>query len=67
MTVFWRHVAALRASPGLLPEATDMLLMTIDRASRGGFVARLRALRIPGFVRQTRLETLVFRLWFLLG
>jgi hypothetical protein len=67
MTVFWRHVAALRARPGLLPEGTHTLLVTIDRASRGGIVARLRALRTPGLVRQTWLETLVFRLWFLLG
>ena len=26
-----------------------------------------RALRLPGLRRQTKLETLTFRLWFLLG
>jgi hypothetical protein len=67
MTVFWRHVAALRARPGLLPDRTWTLLTIIDRAGRGGIFARFKALRIPGFVRQTRLETLLFRLWFLLG
>jgi hypothetical protein len=67
MTVFWRHVAALRARAGLLPDGTCMLLSTIDRARREGIVARLKALRTPGLVRQTWSETLVFRVWFLLG
>jgi hypothetical protein len=67
MTVFWRHVAALRARPGLLPDRTRALLTTIDRARGEGMIARLKALRIPGFVRQRWAETLVFRLWFLLG
>ncbi len=67
MTVLWRHVAALRARPGLLPDKNCALLTIIDRACHGGIVARVRALCIPGFVRQTRLETLLFRLWFLLG
>ena len=67
MTVFWRHVAALRARPGLLPEQTRTLLTTLDRAGREGMVARLKVLRTPGFVRQTWLETLLFRLWFLFG
>jgi len=29
--------------------------------------ARLRALRLRGFRRQTWLETLVFRVWFMIG
>jgi len=33
----------------------------------GGLIARAKALLIPGLVRQTWLETMVFRLWFLLG
>jgi glycosyltransferase involved in cell wall biosynthesis len=65
--LFWRHVAALQARPGLLTERTRAVLATIVNASRGGIVARARVLFLPGFVRQTWLETLVFRLWFLLG
>jgi Glycosyl transferase family 2 len=67
MTIFWRHVHALRARQGLLPTRTLCLLTIIERAHDGGIGARLRALRLPGFVRQTWLETLLFRLWFLLG
>jgi hypothetical protein len=67
ISLFWRHVAALRARPGLLSDRTYTTLETIVDASRGGLLARARALFIPGFVRQTWLETLVFRLWFLLG
>jgi hypothetical protein len=67
ISLFWRHVAALQARPGLLPDRTCTTLATIVDASRGGPIGRARALFIPGFVRQTWLETLVFRLWFLLG
>ena len=67
MTVFWHHVAALRARPEILPERTCAVLTIIDRAGRRGFAARFKALGLPGFVRQTWLETLLFRLWFLLG
>jgi hypothetical protein len=67
ISLFWRHVAALRARPGLLSDRTSTTLETIVDASRGGLLGRARALFIPGFVRQTWLETLVFRLWFLLG
>jgi hypothetical protein len=63
MTVFWRHIAALRTRPELLPEETRALVTIIDRARREGMVARLKALRIPGFVRQTWSETLLFRVW----
>jgi hypothetical protein len=67
ISLLWRHVAALQARPGLLPDRTHTTLEAIVDASRGGVFARARALFIPGFVRQTWLETLVFRLWFLLG
>ena len=65
--LFWGHVAALQSRPGLLPESTRTVLATIVNASKGGMFARFKALFIPGFVRQTWLETLVFRVWFLLG
>jgi hypothetical protein len=67
MTIFWRHIAALRTGPVPLPQGTARLLAIIDRTHRGGFLSRLRVLWLPGFVRQTWAETLVFRLWFLLG
>ncbi|MEA2740162.1 MAG: hypothetical protein QOH05_3469 [Acetobacteraceae bacterium] len=67
MTLFWRQVAALRAVPVPLPERTIAVLDTIERASKGGLPARIKALRLPGLLRQTWAETLLFRLWFLLG
>jgi Glycosyl transferase family 2 len=67
ISLFWGHVAALQSRPGLLPEGSCRVLATIVGASHGGMFARFRALFIPGFVRQTWLETLVFRLWFLFG
>ena len=36
-------------------------------ALRDGLPQRLKALRIPGLRRRTRLETLLFRIWFLIG
>jgi hypothetical protein len=67
MTLFWRQIAALQACPAPLPDRTRRLLAIIARANQGGLVARLRALCIPGFVRQTWAETMLFRLWFLLS
>jgi hypothetical protein len=67
MSVFWRHVSALRGRPGLWPDYTWNLLTNIDRARGEGIVARIKLLRTPGFVRQTPLETMLFRIWFLLG
>jgi hypothetical protein len=65
--VFWRQVAALRSGPVALPERSDAVLEVIEKSRRGGLLTRVRALFIPGFVRQTWAENLVFRLWFLLG
>jgi hypothetical protein len=42
-------------------------LRIISTALTGGWLAKLRALTLPGFRRQTWLEDLVFRVWFLLG
>jgi hypothetical protein len=67
MTLFWRQVAALQVGPPALPDDTRALLAIVERAKRGGFPARVRALCLPGFIRQTRAETLLFRLWFLPG
>jgi hypothetical protein len=43
------------------------VLRTIAMASQGGLLARAKALFIPGLVRQTWWETLLFRVWFLMG
>ena len=67
MNLFWRQIAALQAGPKPLPEPINDTLARIERSARAGIWARLRVLRLPGFVRQTWAETLLFRLWFLLG
>lgn len=68
MTLFRQHVAALAGQPALLsPQAREAVAL-LERALAGGRTARLAALRrLPHLVRQTRLETLLFRLWFLIG
>lgn len=60
------NVAALRNVPVLTPDARRMV-NALSAALRGGAVARLRALSLPGLHRQTALETALFRLWFLRG
>lgn len=67
MALFWCQITALQNCPTPLPDRTRRLLAVIARANRGGLAARLRALCIPGFVRQTWAETMLFRLWFLLN
>jgi hypothetical protein len=65
MSLFWRHVAALQA--GALPGPTRDMLAAIGRGERGGLAARVKVLCLPGLRRQTFAETLLFRVWFLLG
>jgi hypothetical protein len=67
MTLFWRQIKALQTSPVPLPEKTRKTLAIIENTCRAGPLARLRAMWLPGFVRQTWAETFLFRLWFLLG
>lgn len=67
MRLLREHVATLEAKPDLLPDRTRLQLAVIVRGLNGGIGARLHALRLPGFVRQTWLETLVFRVWFMIG
>ncbi len=67
MAVLRANVAALLKQRELLtPEALETL-RTIDRGLRGNPVARLRALALPGFRRQTPMETALFRCWFMIG
>jgi hypothetical protein len=67
MVVFRANVEALSAQPGLLAPQARRDLAIVSRSLRGGFIARLRALRLPGFVRNSPAQTALFRLWFLIG
>jgi hypothetical protein len=67
MAMFRRHVVALQAHSDLLSDQARADLSVISRALSGGLRDKLRALGLPGFRRQTLLEDLVFRVWFLLG
>jgi hypothetical protein len=67
MNVLRQHLDALIAEPDLVCETTRPTVLRLHRALRGSFRQRLRALRQPGLHRQTWLETLLFRLWFLIG
>jgi hypothetical protein len=67
MTVFRQNVATLQAQESLLTGAARDDLAQIAAALQGGTWQRMAALRRPGFRRQTMLETLLFRIWFLLG
>ena len=67
LSLFWSQVVTLQAHSELFPDRTRSVLTAIAEASPGGIFARAKALFIPGLVRQTWIETLVFRLWFLLG
>ena len=67
MRVFRAHVAALAAAPeSLSPEAARALAVTAKALAAPPW-RRLPALALPGLRRQTILETLLFRIWFLLG
>lgn len=67
MTLLRSHVRALLTSPAVLPPGHRTVLERLERACGGGPMERLRALAIPGFSRQGPAETLLFRVWFLLG
>ena len=67
MGVLRQHVAALAAQPDLLSDAARTDVLRLQSALEGGPLTRLRALRTPGFYRQTWPETLLFRWWFIIG
>ncbi|MBN8891622.1 MAG: hypothetical protein BGP12_08570 [Rhodospirillales bacterium 70-18] len=67
MSVLRQNVAALAAQPELLSEPARAEVLMIHQALQRGPLARLAALRLPGLHRQTWTETLLFRLWFLVG
>ena len=67
MTVFRANVEALNAQPGLLAPQARRDLAVVARALRGGGIARIPALRLPGLVRNSPAQTALFRLWFVIG
>jgi glycosyltransferase involved in cell wall biosynthesis len=67
MRLFRRHVAALQAHQELLSDTARAELAIVAAALAGGMADRFRALGLRGFRRQTWLEDLVFRVWFLCG
>jgi hypothetical protein len=67
MNVLRQHVEALAAQQDLLDEDASHTVLRLNHALRGGLRERLGALRLPGLRRQTWQETLLFRLWFLIG
>jgi hypothetical protein len=67
MTVFRENIAALEAHADLLTPAAREQVARIAQALRSGPLRRAATLRLPGLVRQTPLETVLFRVWFMLG
>jgi hypothetical protein len=67
MRLLRQHVRTLQQSQDLLPEAISAQVAAIASALNGSRLSRLKILGLPGLRRQTGLETLVFRVWFLLG
>ena len=68
MNVFRQQVGALAEQPHLLSGPSRRQVEVLASALRGSMLDRLRVLRgTAGLHRQTWLETLVFRAWFLMG
>ena len=67
MSLVHSHINALHRQPHLLTDTSRAQLAVIEKGLNGGYRARLSALRLPGFRRQSWPEDMVFRLWFLLG
>lgn len=67
MGVLRAHVAGLLAQPHLLAPRSAALLATVAAALAGPRRRRLPVLRRCRLHRQTPMETLLFRLWFLFG
>ena len=67
MKVLRQHVEALAARPDLLCESARSTIAQLRCALHGSFRRKLIALRLPGLQRQNKLETWLFRLWFIIG
>lgn len=67
MDILRQHVDALADQPDLIGAPARESLARLQRGLRGGFSAKLGALRLPDLKRQNWQETLLFRIWFLIG
>ena len=68
MALFRTHVAELAAHADTLSPPAREAITLLQTSLSGNRLARLRAMRrLPRLTRRTRLETLLFRLWFLIG
>lgn len=67
MRILRTHVAALQQYRDMLTPDTCKTLDIIANALQGNARAKWHALQLPGFRRQTAVETLLFRLWFITG
>lgn len=67
MEVFRANVAALSAQSSRLTPEAQQTLQRVSQALHRGPLARLAALRTPNFVRNSPLQTALFRLWFMIG
>lgn len=67
MATLRHHLAALVQNSSLLSVSARPVAVQLHSALQGGIRQRLRVLRLPALRRQGRLETLLFRLWFLIG
>lgn len=61
------HLRALEADAALITPEARAVVATLSAALAAGKLAQVKALATPGLRRQTRLENLLFRLWFLVG
>jgi hypothetical protein len=66
MRLLRQTIAALLEQPELVTSRGREQLVALARALDGGTLPRLRALTMPELRRQGWLETMLFRLWFLL-
>jgi glycosyltransferase involved in cell wall biosynthesis len=64
MTMMRRHADALAAHQARLAPSARRDLTHIRAALNGGMLARIKALRCPGFRRRTLLENILFAYWF---
>ena len=70
-----RNIANARAAQRMIkrhhPGGADLKEILDDIADddrrAGEVIARLRALRLPGFVRNSAAQTALFRVWFIMG
>lgn len=66
-TLFRAHVNGLRHNAGLLSQAARRDIEAISAALEDGLSGRLRLLLWPRLRRRRPVETLLFRLWMLIG